>query len=67
MVKMLRDPDEGVRWTARQNLRMLSGQKLGADPTAWEIWWAAAKDAFVPVPRVRTPPRELAEPAPDMR
>ena len=67
MVKMLRDPDEGVRWTARQNLRMLSGQKLGADPTAWENWWAAAKDGFVPVPRVRMPPAESAEPAPDLR
>jgi hypothetical protein len=65
MVKMLRDSDEGVRWTARQNLRMLSGQKLGADPAAWEKWWAANKDTFTPAPRVRPQAPDQARPLPN--
>jgi HEAT repeat protein len=53
LVSMLRDPDEGLRWAVRNSLRMLSGQKLGADPAAYEKWWAENKDTFTPAFRVR--------------
>jgi hypothetical protein len=56
IVSMLRDSDEGVRWTARNALRMFSGEKLGADPAAWEKWWADNQDTFTPTPRMRPPP-----------
>jgi HEAT repeat protein len=64
IVSMLRDPDEGLRWMARNSLRWLSGKKLGPDPAVWEKWWADNKDTFTPTPRVRPPP---AHPAMDMR
>ena len=53
IVSMLRDPDEGLRWTVRQNLRRLSEKKLGADAEAWEKWWAENKETFTPVSRGR--------------
>ena len=56
IVSMLRDPDEGLRWTARTALRVLSGEKLGADPAAWEKWWADRQDTFTPTPRRRPTP-----------
>ncbi len=56
IVSMLRDPDEGLRWTARTALRVLSGEKLGADPAAWEKWWADNQDTFTPTPRRRPTP-----------
>jgi HEAT repeat protein len=52
IVSMLRDPHEGLRWTARTFLRRLSGRKLGADPAAWEQWWAENKKTFKPAPLV---------------
>jgi hypothetical protein len=48
IVSMLRDPNEGLRWMARNNLRRISGQKLGADPAAWEKWWAENRETFTP-------------------
>lgn len=55
IVTMLRDPDEGLRWSARNTLRMLAGIKLGAAPGAYEKWWAENKDTFTPIPRRRPP------------
>ena len=52
ILPMLRDPEEGLRWTVRTNLRRLSGKKLGADPAAWEKWWAENRRTFVPVSTV---------------
>ena len=54
MVSMLRDPHEGLRWIVRTNLRRLSGEKLGADPAAWEKWWAENRETFTPAPPRRT-------------
>ena len=48
IVSMLRDPNEAVRWMVRSNLRRITGQKLGADPAAWEKWWAENKETFTP-------------------
>lgn len=48
MVAMLHDPNEGMRWRVRSSLRQLSGQKLGANPAAWEQWWATNKATFTP-------------------
>jgi HEAT repeat protein len=48
IVAMLRDPNEAIRWMVRSNLRRLTGQKLGADPAAWEKWWAENKETFTP-------------------
>jgi HEAT repeat protein len=51
MVSMLHDPNEAIRWRVRSNLRRATGQKLGADPTAYEKWWAENKDTFTPQPQ----------------
>jgi len=50
IVAMLRDPNEGVRWSVRARLRHLTGQKLGPDPAAYEKWWAENKNDFTPQP-----------------
>jgi HEAT repeat protein len=50
LVAMLRDPNEAIRWMVRSNLRRFTGQKLGADPAAWEKWWAENKETFTPPP-----------------
>ena len=50
IVASLRDPNEAIRWMVRSNLRRLTGQKLGADPAAWEKWWAENKETFTPPP-----------------
>ncbi len=49
IISMLHDPNEGIRWRVRSDLRRLTGQKLGADPAAYEKWWAENKDTYVPV------------------
>jgi hypothetical protein len=49
IVSMLHDSNEAVRWRVRSALRRLTGQKLGADPAAYEKWWAENKDTYVPV------------------
>ncbi len=49
IVSMLHDPNENIRWRVRSALRRLTGQKLGADPEAYEKWWAENKETFVPV------------------
>jgi hypothetical protein len=53
IVSMLRDPNEAVAWRVRSSLRRLTGQKLGADPAAYENWWAKNKETFVAI----VPPR----------
>lgn len=50
MVAMLHDPNELVRWSVRSRLRILTGQKLGADPAAYEKWWKENRETFVPSP-----------------
>jgi HEAT repeat protein len=50
MVSMLHDPNEAIRWRARSNLRHATGQSLGADPAAYEKWWAENKETFTPQP-----------------
>ena len=50
IVSSLRDPSEAIRWMVRSNLRRITGQKLGADPAAWEKWWAENKETFAPPP-----------------
>jgi HEAT repeat protein len=49
IVSMLHDPNEVVRWRVRSAFRRLTGQKLGADPAAYEKWWAENKDTYVPI------------------
>lgn len=53
LVASLHDPNEAIRWLVRSNLRRLTGQKIGADPAAWEKWWAESKDTFTPQPAGR--------------
>jgi HEAT repeat protein len=48
IVASLHDPNEAIRWMVRSNLRRLTGQKIGADPAAWEKWWAENKATFTP-------------------
>lgn len=48
IVAMLRDPDKRLRWAARQNLRGLSGKKVGAKAAAWEKWRAENRETFAP-------------------
>jgi HEAT repeat protein len=58
IISMLHDPNEAIRWRVRSALRRLTGQKLGADPAAYEKWWAENKETYVPViaqSRSRTP------------
>jgi HEAT repeat protein len=55
IIAMLRDPNEGLRWAVRTNLRRLSGKKLGPDPAAWEKWWAENRETFTPAPPPRPP------------
>jgi HEAT repeat protein len=55
IVSMLRDPNEGLRWLARDNLRRISGKKLGADPAAWEKWWAENRETFKPASSAQPP------------
>jgi hypothetical protein len=50
MVTMLHDSNEAIRWRVRSNLRQATGQKLGADPAAYEKWWAENKETFTPQP-----------------
>jgi len=50
IVAMLRDPNEVVRWHVHARLRLLTGQKLGPDPAAYEKWWAENKKDFTPRP-----------------
>jgi HEAT repeat protein len=50
MVSMLRDPNEIVQWRDRSALRLLTGQKLGADPAAYEQWWKENRETFTPRP-----------------
>jgi len=52
-VASLQDPNEAIRWMVRSRLRLLTGQKIGADPAAWERWWAENKDTFTPQPAGR--------------
>jgi hypothetical protein len=47
IVSMLHDPNEDIRWRVRSGFRRLTSQKLGADPAAYEKWWAENKDAYV--------------------
>jgi HEAT repeat protein len=51
MVSMLHDSNEAIRWRVRSDLRKITGQKLGADPGAYEKWWAENKDTFTPQPQ----------------
>jgi HEAT repeat protein len=51
MVSMLHDPNEAIRWRVRSNLRRATGQSLGADPAAYEKWWAENKETFTPRPQ----------------
>ena len=46
MVAMLRDPNENVQWRVRSDLRRITGQKLGADPAAYEKWWKENRETF---------------------
>jgi hypothetical protein len=48
MVSMLHDPNEAIRWRVRSNLRRATGERLGADPAAYEKWWAENKETFTP-------------------
>ncbi len=50
IVSMLNDPNEAIRWRVRSSLRHLTGQKLGADPAAYEKWWTENKQAYVTPP-----------------
>lgn len=52
LVSMLRDPNEGIRWVVRQNLRRLTGLRLGPDAATWEKWWAENRETFAPKPVV---------------
>ncbi len=54
MVAMLRDPNEVVRHSVRAKLRHLTGQRIGADPAAWEKWWAENKNNYTP-PQASSP------------
>lgn len=47
IVTLLRDPNEIVRYRARAALRSLTGQKLGADPAAYEKWWKENRETCV--------------------
>jgi len=49
IVSMLHDPHEAIRWRVRSALRRLTAQQLGADPAAYEKWWAEHKDTYVPI------------------
>jgi hypothetical protein len=57
LVSMLRDPNEGVRWRVRSAFRRLTGQKLGAEPAAYEKWWAENKESYVRKPQGLDPGR----------
>jgi hypothetical protein len=48
LVGSLRDSNEAIRWLVRSNLRRLTGQKLGAEPAAWEQWWRENEKTFTP-------------------
>ncbi len=50
IVSMLHDPNEGIRWRVRSTLRQLTGQKLGADPAAYEKWWAENRKRYTAPP-----------------
>jgi Uncharacterized protein conserved in bacteria len=50
IVSMLHDPNEAIRWRVRSTLRKLTGQKLGADPMAYEKWWAENRETYEPQP-----------------
>lgn len=52
VVSMLRDPNEGIRWVVRQNLRRLTGLRLGSEAATWEKWWAENRESFAPKPVV---------------
>jgi hypothetical protein len=46
IVSLLHDPNEVIRWRVRSALRRLTGQALGADPDAYEKWWAENKAGY---------------------
>jgi hypothetical protein len=50
IISMLHDPNEANRWRVRSCLRQLTGQKLGADPAAYEKWWAENRATYTPKP-----------------
>jgi hypothetical protein len=50
IVAMLRDTNEGIRWTARSDFRIITKQMLGADPAKYEQWWAENRETFTPAP-----------------
>jgi HEAT repeat protein len=50
IVAMLRDPNEGIRWTARADFRVITKQMLGADPAKYEQWWVENRESFTPAP-----------------
>ncbi len=58
IVAMLREPNEAIRWHVRARLRLLTGQKLGPDPAAWEKWWATNKNNFNPRPSSGPVPKQ---------
>ena len=50
IVSMLHDPNEAIRWRVRSTLRHLTGQKLGANPMAYEKWWSENRETYQPQP-----------------
>jgi HEAT repeat protein len=44
VLRLARDPVEGVRRAAVEALADLSGQNFGTDLERWEAWWARQKD-----------------------
>ena len=50
MIPLLRDPNEVIQWRVRSSLRRITGQKLGADPAAYEKWWKENRETFTPPP-----------------
>jgi len=53
LVAALRGRSENSRAAALRELKRLTGQDLGADPSAWEGWWEKNRENYPGTPETR--------------
>ncbi len=51
LIPLLADPDEGVRNSSHEALRLITGKEIKLDKAAWNLWWESeGKKEYTTVP-----------------